>query len=49
VGGEALGSEGVPFPSVGECQGGRTGGWEDRRTGVGGWESRGREDRIGGF
>jgi hypothetical protein len=31
VGGVALGSEGVQCPSVGECQGGKTG--------VGGWES----------
>ena len=31
MGGEALGSEGVRWPSVGKCQGGRTG--------VGGWGS----------
>jgi hypothetical protein len=43
VGGEALGLEGVRCPSVGECQG--------RRTGVGGCVGehlhRGRGDEIG--
>ena len=45
--GEALRPEGIPCPSVGECQRGKVG--------VGGWvgehphRSRGREDRIGGF
>jgi hypothetical protein len=47
VGGEALGPEGVQCPSVGECQG--------RKTGAGGWVGehphRGRRggDGIGGF
>jgi hypothetical protein len=41
MGGEALGTEKVQCPSVGECQ--------DRDKGVGGLVSRGRGDGIGGF
>jgi hypothetical protein len=43
VGGEALGSESVRCPSVGECQGGKmeVGGWEStfiEAGGRGGWD-----------
>jgi hypothetical protein len=41
MGGEALGLEKVPCPSVGECQ--------DSEVGVGVLVSRGREDGIGDF
>jgi hypothetical protein len=46
MGGKALGSEGIPCPSVGECQDGKTGG--------GGWvgesphRGKGRRDGIEG-
>ena len=41
MGGEALGTEKVQCPSVGECQ--------DREAGVGGLASRSRGDGIGSF